>query len=441
MFLPTFKKGIHPNEAKEYTAYKPIITMPAPEEVFIPLQQHIGAACEPVVQVGDEVKTGQVIGRSEKMISSPVHAAITGKVKAIDRFPHPFGSRVTMVHIKGTPEREDHWAELQPHPDWQSLSAAELVEITREAGIVGLGGAAFPTHVKLRPPAEKQVDSFILNGCECEPYLTADHRAMVELTDKVLTGAKLIMKALNVGTGYIGIENNKPDAIAVMQERIAANGQDLQVVPLTVKYPQGAEKMLIEAVLRRKVPVGGLPMDVGVVVNNVGTALAVAEAVIEGKPLIRRIVTVTGPGIRTPKNLMVRIGTRFREVLEFCDGLKDNSNEIFMGGPMMGMAQCNLDVPIVKSTSGIVCTNGPADDQFSTYPCIRCGSCVSACPVNLVPTRLARYAEKGLTEDAAAWGITNCMECGCCAFVCPSHIPLVQWLRVGKFRLSELSKN
>jgi len=434
--FPTFKKGVHPTDYKEYTNTKQIEFMPLPDEVFIPLQQHIGAPCEPVVDRRDEVKTGQVIAKSDKFVSSPIHSSITGKVKAIATFRHPMGSKVPMIHIKRTGD-EDEWETMEPITDWQSASVEELRQRIHDAGIVGLGGAAFPTHVKLSPPDEKPIDSFILNGCECEPYLTADHRAMVERTEKILSGMSIIMKVLGVKNGYVGIEDNKPDAIEQMQKQTGELNLDYDVLALETKYPQGAEKMLIDSVLHRKVPTGGLPMDVGVVVHNVGTAMAVAEAILEGKPLVQRIVTVTGEGIQEPKNVVARLGTSFQSILDYCGGLSDKATQVFMGGPMMGIAQSDLEVPVIKATSGIICETSERVMQFDSSPCIRCGACIDACPMNLLPTRIARLSEMKKIDEAAELGIQNCIECGSCAFACPSHIPLVQWIRVGKFRLSE----
>ena len=433
--FPTFKKGIHPGEHKEYTNRQTIEYMPLPEEVFVPVQQHIGAPDDPVVSPRDEVKTGQVIGRSEKYVSSPVHSPVTGTVKKIDAFLHPMGSRTTMIQIKR--DGEDEWQLLDTPDDWQSESAENLRQLVWDAGIVGLGGAAFPTHVKLAPPEEKPVDSFILNGCECEPYLTSDHRVMVEKTDKILTGMSIIMKVLGVENGYIGIEDNKPDAVNAMQERVNALGLDYKVLSLETKYPQGAEKMLIQTVLNRQVPTGGLPMDVGTVVNNVGTALSVAEAVTEGKPLIQRVVTVTGDGIAQPRNVMTRIGTPFQSLIDFCGGLNEETVQVFMGGPMMGMAQYDLSIPVVKATSGIICSTEANVTRFESYPCIQCGACVDACPMNLVPTLLARNSQQKKVDALEELGVQNCIECGSCAFSCPSHIPLVQWIRVGKYRVNE----
>jgi electron transport complex protein RnfC len=434
--LPTFKKGIHLKDSKSFTNEKPIEYLPPPQEVFIPLQQHIGVGGEVIVEKGQEVKTGQVIGKSEKFVSAPVHSSITGTVKAVDQFLHPLGIKATMIHIEKTAEK-DVWEKLSVPENWEKASAEDLRNLIWQAGIVGLGGAAFPTHVKLAPPKEKKIDTFILNGVECEPYLTADHRAMLEFGEKILSGMAIIMKILGTSQGYIGIENNKPDAIDVMNKLVRKSYPSFQVVPLKVKYPQGAEKMLIEAIIKRKVPAGGLPMDVGVVVNNVGTALAIADAIIAGKPLVERIVTVTGEGVIEPKNLMARIGTTFNVLFDSCGGIKEKANQIYMGGPMMGIAQYRLDVPIVKATSGIICRDSDLDSKSHIYPCIQCGNCVTVCPMNLLPTRLSSYSETTKLAEAEEFGILNCIECGSCSFVCPSNIPLVQWIRVGKLQVSE----
>jgi electron transport complex protein RnfC len=431
----TFKRGIHPEESKAFTSAKSIEVLPQPSNVFIPLQQHIGAPCKVSVEPGDEVKIGQVIGASDAYVSSPIHATISGIVKSIERFAHPAGGKVQMVHIQNDDLEQSDF--MKPIVDWKNVEIDNLFDRIKNAGIVGLGGAAFPTHVKLAPPKEKQIDTFILNGCECEPFLTADHRIMVENAEKIVTGMAIMMKVLKVEKGIVGIESNKPDAVDVMSKTIKKAGYNFQIRSLATKYPQGAEKMLIQTVLKRQVPTGGLPMDVGVVVNNVGTAMAVAEAVIDGKPLIERIVTVTGDGVSEPKNVKIRIGTPFNDVVEFCNGLKDNTAQVFMGGPMMGIAQSDLSVPVVKATSGIICSS--RTKALITSPCIRCGKCVSACPMFLLPTRIARLSEVKNWSEAQDFGIMNCIECGSCSFVCPSNIPLVQWIRLGKLKVGELS--
>ncbi len=432
MKFPTFKSGIHPDDYKIQTKSLPIEVLPTPKEVFIPLQQHIGAPCKPVVGVKEEVKIGQVIGSTDAYVSSPVHATINGKVKVIGKFTNPIGGRTEMIHIVASETEESNI--VHSEIDWTKLSIDDLKNRIKKAGIVGLGGAAFPTHVKLNPPDNKPIDTFILNGCECEPFLTADHRTMLEMPDNIIKGMAIIMKILDVEKGYIGIESNKPDAIESMQK--AANSYGFEIVTVKTKYPQGAEKMLIKAIKKRKVPTGGLPMDVGAVVQNVGTAVAVANAVSHEKPLTQRVVTVTGNGIKEPKNLLVTIGTKFSDVIEFCGGLVDDTAQVFMGGPMMGIAQYDLSVPVIKATSGIVCTTNYK--QVEPMACIGCGSCVQSCPMFLMPTRLARLSLIRHWSDADKMGIMNCIECGSCAYVCPSNIPLVQWIRVGKQKVYEI---
>src|SRR3989338_552052 len=352
MGLRTFERGIHPSYNKELTQGKKIEKAAIPKKAVIPLQQHIGAPCKPLVKKGDMVTEGQKIGEATTFVTAPIHASISGKVKDIEKLPYPGGGKILSVIIEGdgTDREWDNHGDIGL--ELGSCTAEALKNMIREAGIVGIGGAAFPTHVKISPPKEKRIDAFILNGCECEPYLTSDHRLMVEKPEKVLWGMKAIMKAIGVENGFIGIEENKPDAIEAL-ERVAKD-TGIKVVALETKYPQGAEKMLIKAILDRKVPVGKLPMDVGVVVNNVGTALAVYEAIKYDKPLIDRVVTVSGNGVKEPKNLLVRIGTSFEDVLKQCGGItSDGEREVLNGGPMMGIAQTTLEVPVIKGTSGI----------------------------------------------------------------------------------------
>jgi electron transport complex protein RnfC len=438
MKVKTFSKGTHPESFKWLTEKKKLERLPLPKEVFIPLQQHVGSPCKPIVEKGMEVKTGQIIGESTGFVSSNIHASISGKVKAIDNFTHPLDIPSKMIHITG--DGNDDWIKQKNgKKNWDSLDKNEIIDIVKNAGIVGLGGAAFPTHVKINPPKDKKIDTFILNGCECEPYLTADQRLMVEESEKIILGIRILMKALEVSNAIIGIENNKPDAIKIM-EKAASEYKGITVIQLKTKYPQGAEKMLIKAILDREVPVGGLPMDVGVVVNNIGTALAVAEAVTEQKPLVERVVTVTGSGIKEPKNLIARIGTPFQNLIDYCGGLVENTTKILMGGPMMGVAQHSLDVPVIKATSGILCMSDSDVIKEKEFPCIQCGTCVNTCPMNLLPTRLAKLSQREKWEDADNFGILSCIECGSCAFVCPSKIPLVQWIRIGKLRVNEMKR-
>jgi electron transport complex protein RnfC len=426
----TFERGIHPHESKELTAHKSIETAPLPARVIIPLSQHAGAPAKAEVAVGDSVKKYQAIGSPQGFVSAPVHASISGKVVAISEFPHPSGRLIPSVVIES--DGLDEGMPLTENRDYLNLAPDQIKALIKDAGIVGLGGAAFPTNVKLSPPKEKPIDTVIINGAECEPYLTADHRLMVEKPQEIVNGLKLIMKAVGVNKGYIGIEKNKPDAIEIMQKAVSGES-NIEVIPLTVKYPQGAEKMLIKSVKGREVPSRGLPMDVGCVVQNVGTALAVYEAVRFGKPLVERVVTVTGNGVREPKNIMARIGTRISELLDLSGGLVEGAVKVIAGGPMMGFAQWSLDVPVVKGTSGLlVMTENEYISSEEYFACIRCGRCVDICPMGLNPSMLSILAEKGHYEEAKDYNLFDCFECGSCAFVCPAKRPMVQFMRLAK---------
>lgn len=426
----TFERGIHPKYNKELSSGKPITEAELPKRIVVPLSQHIGAPAHAEVSIGDEVKKGQVIGTTTGFVSSPVHASISGKVVAVSDFPTPGGKLVPSIVIES--DGKDEAVEFKEHPDYMNLSSDEIRNIIKDAGIVGLGGAAFPTNVKLSPPKEKKIDTVLINGAECEPYLTADHRLMVERPKEVVEGLKILMKTLGVTEGYIGIEENKPDAIEAM--KAAASGDpNIEVHALEIKYPQGAEKMLIKAIKGREVPTKGLPMDVGVVVQNVGTALAIYEAVRYGKPLIERVVTVTGNGIKEPANMMVRIGTLFSDIIEQCGGFVDGVVKVISGGPMMGFAQWTLDVPAVKGTSGILVMSEDeyvASDEYSA--CIRCGSCLDVCPMGLNPSILSILSEKGFYEETKDYNLFDCFECGSCAYVCPAKRPMVQFMRLAK---------
>lgn len=426
----TFKGGTHPPHNKETTEKLSISRAKAPKTVVIPMQQHIGAPCESLVKIGDEVRVGQKIGEAKGFVSVPVHSSISGKVIGIEPRLTSGGSAVSCVIIENDMS-DTVFEDVCPRGSLEQLSSEQIMNIIKEAGIVGMGGATFPTHVKISPPPGKNVDTVILNGAECEPYLTSDHRLMIERPEDVVFGLMAFMKVLNVKKGFIGIENNKPDAIEAVYS-VAKDKEGIEVVALKTKYPQGAEKQLIHACTGREVPSGGLPADAGVVVNNVGTAAAVADAIKKGMPLIERIVTVTGKGVNEPKNLLVKIGTSFREVIDECGGFKGTPGKIIAGGPMMGIAQFSIDVPVIKGTSGILVLTEEEAKLPEPLNCIRCGKCIEACPINLMPIYISNYSLGDKFEQAEAANAMDCIECGSCSFICPAKRPLVDSIRVAK---------
>lgn len=440
MDLKTFPGGIHPPDQKDQTNNKNVEKAPLPGVVTCPMTQHIGAPCKPVVKEGDTVKTGQIIGQAEAFVSAYIHSPVTGKVVAVEPALHPLGQEILSVIINS--EGKDEWAEGTNKDDtkYYNLKPQEIIERIKNAGIVGLGGAAFPTAVKLSPPKGKRIDTVILNGVECEPYLTADHRIMLEEPEHIVEGLRLIMKALNVNQAFIGIEANKPDAIDAMTK---ASGpySEIHVQGLQLKYPQGAEKQLIKAILNREVPPPpGLPMDVGVVVQNAGTCLAIYEAVRYKKPLIERVLTVTGSCINEPKNLKVRLGTSFIDIITLCGGTNNTPGKVIMGGPMMGIAQHTLGVPVIKGTSGILLLSKKEAFREESRMCIRCGLCIRACPMNLMPNLLGVYCEKGRWEDAQELNIFDCMECGSCSYICPARRQMVHLIKLGKLEINTIKK-
>ncbi|HEY8392126.1 MAG TPA: electron transport complex subunit RsxC [Capillibacterium sp.] len=432
MGLATFKKGIHPPTYKELTAALPVEEMPLSSRVVLPLGQHIGAPAEPLVAVGDLVATGEKIAEAKGLVSVPLHASIAGKVVAIEPRPHVSGRMAPAIVIES--DGTDRVAPgLTANRNLEELTPEELRVLMKEAGLAGMGGAAFPTHVKYNLPAGKKADYIILNGAECEPYLTCDHRLMIERAADVLLGLQAFMKAAGAPYGVIGVEANKPDAITALRE--AAAGLPVQILPLKVKYPQGEEKMMIYAATGRVVPAGGLPADVGVIVNNVATAAAFGYYLRKGLPLVSRIITVTGKGVKSPKNLRVRLGTLLEDVIAYCGGFTEAPGRIILGGPMTGPAVYRLDLPVMKGTSGVLVQTRDEVEKPRVLPCIRCGRCGAACPYNLLPNFLSDYAEHDKLPEAEQYGILDCRECGICSYVCPSRRPLLQNIKNGKQKI------
>lgn len=428
MRVVSFKHGIHPPEEKETTRKLSIEKFPLPKKVIIPLIQHTGKPNEPVVKKGDRVLRGQVIGTSSAFISSPVHASVSGEVVGVEPRLHPLGIKVKSIVIESDGRGE--WYSPPERKNWMELRREEIREIIREAGIAGLGGAAFPTHVKLSPPASKKIEYLIINGAECEPYLTADERVMLEYSSEIVEGIEILRKVLGIEKVLLGIELNKIECITEMSR--AVQGKDIEIVGLRTKYPQGGEKQLIKAILGREVPQRGLPMDVGCVVQNVGTVLAVKEAVVDKRPLVERTITVTGSGVSTPKNLRVCIGTPFIDLLNYCGLQFDSLGKVIMGGPMMGISQYSLEVPVIKGTSGIVALRKEDSYNYNHRQCIRCGRCVDVCPVFLMPYEISLASEYNKFELAEKLNVFDCIECGACAYVCPATRHMVHLIRKAK---------
>ncbi|MBS0011048.1 MAG: electron transport complex subunit RsxC [Bacteroidales bacterium] len=430
--LKTFPKGgVHPPENK-ISAAAPVDILPVPEQVIIPISQHLGAPAKPVVEKGDTVKAGQLIASSAGFVSANIHSSVSGKVLKVDKVLDSSGYKQTcvVINVEG-----DEWLDTIDRSDKHvkdiDLTGKEIIEKCAEYGIVGMGGATFPSHVKLSIPPGKKCDVLIINGVECEPYLTSDHRLMLEKPEELLTGIQLLMKALGVNRAMIGIENNKKDAIEKLTG-LASGYKGISVHALSVKYPQGAEKQLIKALINREVPSGGLPIDVGTVAHNVGTAYAVYEAVQKNKPLLERVVTVSGKDMDKPVNLLTRIGTPVSKLIEYAGGLPDSTAKVLNGGPMMGKALATLDVPVSKGTSGIIIIRDTEARRKESGPCIRCSKCITICPMGLEPYLLMTLTEKEMYERAEKERIMDCMECGSCSYTCPSNRPLLDYIRLGK---------
>ncbi len=440
----TFPHGIHPPERKNFSADASIEVLPTPEEVVIPLLQHLGAPCEPVVKARQTVSMGEMVGQGKGFVTAPVHASINGTVKKTISVTLPNGRHVKAVPIKAEGDQlagEALFEEIYGGSwatDSNDLTADKMSKAISAAGIVGLGGAAFPTHVKLAVNDEKPIDSLVINGCECEPYLTTDYRLMLEVPGAIIAGAVLAARAVGADNVMVGVEDNKPKAIEALQA--AAEGTPVSVVSVRTKYPQGSEKQLIKATLNRDVPLGALPLDVGVVIANVATATTIARAVLRNKPLTHRVVSVTGGGIANPKNILAPIGARLKTLIDFCGGFTPDAARMVAGGPMMGFSFTDLNMPVTKGTSGVTVLTGEDIQRSEETHCVRCGKCVDACPMNLVPSKLALACRAKDLDLAQKYHIMACFECGSCAYTCPAQLPIVQLVRTGKALLAARKK-
>ncbi len=429
--------GVHP-PGNKITANKKIERAPLPKKVILPLSQHIGAPSKAIVKKGDEVKVGQKIAEAGGFVSAPIHSTVSGKVSKIIEMISSVTSNVGNAIVIDADGKDD-WVKLNKPSKIDKLSKKEILDQIKDAGIVGLGGATFPTHVKLQPPPDKKIDTIIINGCECEPYITSDHRLMLEYGEGILKGLEIMMNVLSCNKAYIGIESNKPDAIENMKKIVSEsnNSNEIIVESLPAQYPMGAEKTLLKKILGLEVPIGGLPMDVGVVVQNVGTLKAIYDAIYEGIPLIERVVTVSG-AVKEPKNVISRFGTPASEIIDYCGGSASNADVMIFGGPMMGIAQTSFETPTTKGTNSILIKKNTKEIENN---CIRCGTCVENCPMNLMPLMYVAYIKKSMYDDLKDYWIDNCVECGSCAYGCPANIPLVQYIKVGKAELKKRGDN
>ncbi len=444
----SFSGGIHPLEKKDLSREVEIQPGPAVKEVAVMLSQHIGAVCQPLNRKGDAVQAGQRIGDCDAFVSAPVHSPITGKVKEIALRSHAVLGRSPAIVIEAfsySPTRRSYF-KLKDDFDEKNYSAGQICEAVRQAGIVGMGGAGFPTRVKIEPNPRLPKETLIINGCECEPYITCDYRIMLEWTKQIIAGIKLARKASGCSQVFIAIEDNKPKAIEVMNRALEsfANSDSIKVVPVRTKYPQGGERQLIKAVLKKDVPTGGIPPMIGVVVLNVATAAAIAEAVISDLPLTHRVVTVTGEAIAKPGNYYVPIGTSVEDLIEICGGVAKKSAKVILGGPMMGIAIADLKTPITKTTNAITVLTkeqiGRAKFARRQTACIRCGRCLQVCPENLNPTKIAHAVKYNLLDVAERYYMSACMECGCCSYICPANIEVTGYIKTGKIFLARQKK-
>ncbi|MBQ9757102.1 MAG: electron transport complex subunit RsxC [Clostridia bacterium] len=432
--LATFKGGIHPDDMKAATCKKPIVDLPASREMVYPLQQSLGVPAVPCVQVGDRVLMGQKIAEAGGFVSAHIHSAVSGIVTAIEPRMTVSGIKMNSIIIEN--DGLDELCDIIKPKDWRDMSPKEIVEVVREAGVVGLGGATFPTHIKLSPPEGKKVEYVIINGAECEPYLTSDHRAMLETPEEIIEGLKIMLKVFGLKTGYIGIEVNKPDAIEKMAEYAEKEKDvEIRVVALKTKYPQGSEKHLIKAVTGREVPSGKLPVDVGTVVDNIDTCAAIARVFMYGTPLLKRIVTVSGDCVQNPSNFRVRIGTNVQDVIEKCGGFIKPAAKVIIGGPMMGVAISDVDIPIIKGSAGILGFSADAVAKKKVQNCLRCGRCAEGCPMNLLPNALKDAVLLEDMEKLNKLGVMDCIQCGSCTYVCPAEQTPLQYIRTGKAKL------
>jgi electron transport complex protein RnfC len=433
----TFKGGIHPPYNKELASGKAITQAPIPSELVIPLNQHIGAPNSPLVSPGDKVTVGQKIGEADAFVSAPVHSSVAGTVKAVEDLKNFTGQVVKSVIIEADPQQPAF--EAKQTKSLGELSSDEIRQIAKKAGLTGMGGAAFPTHVKLTPPKDKPVDTVIINACECEPFLTCDHRLMLERPADLVGGLKLFMKAVGAEKGIIGIEANKMDAVDEVRSAASAEA-NIDVEILDVKYPEGSEKQLISAVTNRKVPPGALPSEVGCLVQNVGTAIALFEAASSGKPLYERVLTVSGQGIAQPANMLVKIGTPISTLIDAAGGLTGGPAKLIMGGPMTGWAQEEPTASVVKGTSGVLALPADLVDVREEHACVRCAKCIEACPMDLMPNYIVEAAQKEDWQKAELWGALDCFECGCCSYTCPAYIPHVTYVRKAKAEIAAMKK-